>query len=110
MPQRNTDEIEGRAAGGKARAEKLSAEERVSIARKAAAARWSNPDPILNATHAGEITVGNVKIECAVLEDGSRVISQRGFARAMGASTPMALNGRGPGNLPVLLPQNTTTP
>jgi P63C domain len=42
-------------------------------------------------------------MECAVLEDGSRVISQRGFARAVGASTPTGMNRRGAGKLPVLL-------
>lgn len=102
-----TDKVmPGRAAGGKARADSLSPEERVTIAKRAAAARWEKADSVLVATHSGEIVIGNVRIECAVLEDGSRVISQRGFARAMGASTPMALNRRGAGKLPVLLTAN----
>ena len=49
-------------------------------------------------------------MECAVLEDGSRVISQRGFARAMGASTPTGMNRRGAGDLPVLLTANNLMP
>jgi len=102
--------LQGRAIGGRARAESLSPEKRSEIAKLAAAARWDNAEPILNATHSGELTLGNAKIECAVLEDGSRVISQRGFARAMGASTPMALNRRGAGKLPVLLTANNLQP
>jgi hypothetical protein len=37
------DEISGKAIGGKARAESLTAEQRADIARKAAEARWSKP-------------------------------------------------------------------
>ncbi len=36
--------VEGCAAGGKARAEKLTADERSDIARKAASARWKKSD------------------------------------------------------------------
>jgi hypothetical protein len=94
---------QGHAVGGKARAEKLTPEQRKEIAKKASAARWNSHGPILKATHSGALTLGSMRVECAVLEDGSRVISQRGFARAMGASTPTAINRRGSGNLPVLL-------
>ena len=57
------------------------------------------PNPI-KATHEGELRIGDVSIPCAVLEDGTRVISQRGFARAIGASTPMELVEGVPANYP----------
>jgi hypothetical protein len=67
------------------------------------------PNPI-KATHEGELRIGDVSIPCAVLEDGTRVISQRGFARAIGASTPMAIGRRGAGELPVLLTAGNLRP
>jgi hypothetical protein len=68
--------------GGKARAEKLSAEERRSIAKKAAEARWSQDCP--TATHEGILKIGSTEIACYVLEDGERVISTRGVMKALG--------------------------
>ena len=38
------------------------------------------------ATHTGELQIGSVIIECAVLEDGTRVLTQSGFLRAIGQS------------------------
>jgi P63C domain len=99
----NPTVAQGRAKGGLARADVLSPEERKSIARKAAAARWDDPDSTLRATHTGQLQIGDLKIDCAVLKDGSRVISQKGFARAMGASTPTGIKRRGAGELPVLI-------
>jgi hypothetical protein len=66
--------------GGIARRESLSAEERTSIARKAAERRWGIP----RATHEGTMHIGNVEIACAVIGDGQRVITQSGFMRALG--------------------------
>ena len=34
--------------------------------------------------HAGEIHIGDITLDCAVLEDGRRVLSQRGVNRALG--------------------------
>lgn len=74
-------------AGGIARAEKLSSDERSEIARTAAVARWGLP----KASHFGTIAVGNIEIPCFVLEDGRRVISGRGLTTAVG------MKGRGQG-------------
>jgi hypothetical protein len=68
--------------GGKARAAKLTPEERREIARKAAEARWGADIP--RATHLGELKIGGVVIPCAVLDDGTRVLTQRGFSVALG--------------------------
>lgn len=66
--------------GGKARAEALSPSKRAEIAKKAADARWG----LTKATHEGPLALGGVEIDCAVLEDGTRVLSRAGFVRAIG--------------------------
>ena len=49
--------------------------------------------PIL-AAHEGIITIGKAEIPCAVLEDGTRVLNQAGFLRAIGrARSPKAGTG-----------------
>jgi hypothetical protein len=74
--------------GGKARAEALTPEERSTIAQKAARSRWKTP----RATHMGVLPIAGMSIPCAVLSSGDRVLSQRGFYAALGASKP---GGRG---------------
>jgi len=70
--------------GGIARAEVLSPEERSEIASKAAAARWNPTMP--TATHVGSLTIGETVIPCAVLEDGTRLLTEAGFLTALGRS------------------------
>jgi hypothetical protein len=80
---RAMDEVKDhRAKGGIARAEALTPEQRTEIARGAALARWNGD--ILRATHSGELTIGEMVIPCSVLEDGTRVLSETGFASALG--------------------------
>lgn len=69
----------GRAAGGVARARSMSPEKRREIAKKAAEARWAPP----KAEHTGQLHLGDVVIDCAVLPDGTRVLSERGVGRAL---------------------------
>jgi hypothetical protein len=68
--------------GGTARAEKLSKEELSSIGRAAADARWGKDIP--KATHEGILTIGDMEIPCAVLENGMRVLTQSGVMKALG--------------------------
>ena len=78
------DKITGRAKGGIARAEVLSPEERQSIARKAAVARWG-----LEAIRRGNFQEEfGVDVDCYVLDDEQKtaVISQTGMGRALGLS------------------------
>ena len=75
-------EVSGKARGGKARAAALAPAVRAEIARVAAEARWAVP----KATHIGELHIGNLDIPCAVLPDGTRVLSQRGVGKALGRS------------------------
>ena len=71
-----------RSAGGKARAEKLTPEQRAEIATNAASARWNKDIPL--APYVGEIVIGNKSIPCAVLEDGkTRIINSAGFLYAL---------------------------
>lgn len=75
--------------GGHARAAKLTGEQRREIARAAAAARWENPasvdlEAVPQATHTGELTIGDLTIPCAVLEDGTRLLTERGVSNALG--------------------------
>ena len=41
---------------------------------------------ILKATHTGQLNIGPITIECAVLQDGTRVLTQSSFLRAIGQS------------------------
>jgi len=78
------EEIKGRAKGGLARAAKLTPEERSNIAQKAAKERWDNPNPNLpKATHRGVLRIGDMKIPCAVLDNGKRVITENGITNAI---------------------------
>lgn len=81
------DDVVGRAKGGVARAKSLSAQERKEIAEKAAKARWGDSPGIHSATHIGELHIGELILPCAVLPDGTRVISQGGIATAFGPVT-----------------------
>ena len=81
------DEKTGKAAGGYARAQALTPQERKEIARKAAVTRWTGP--IHRVTHGSgdhPLTIGDIEIPCYVLEDGTRVLSQRGLRTGVGMS------------------------
>lgn len=58
-------------------------------------------------TKLGKLKIGGLELECAVLEDGTRVLSQRAFTKAVGApSGGSAFNRRseeGVANLPIFL-------
>ncbi|MDD5087182.1 MAG: P63C domain-containing protein [bacterium] len=41
-------------------------------------------EKILRATHTGTLQIGEISIDCAVLEDGTRVLSDRGLTKALG--------------------------
>jgi P63C domain len=70
--------------GGLARASSLSKEDRSAIARRAALARHNKGLP--RAIAEGTIMIGDLRISCAVLDDGedTRVLTQEGFLTAIG--------------------------
>lgn len=59
---------------------KLSKSQRSEIARLGAAARWDLPQAVCD----GTITLGSASIPCAVLADGTRVLTQAEFLEALG--------------------------
>ena len=80
----------GAAKGGRARAEKLSPEERTEIARHAAEARWAAEgitSKIPKEEYTGILKIKDIELPCGVLEDGTRILSTRGINRALGSTT-----------------------
>jgi P63C domain len=67
--------------GGKARAAKLSPEERKKIAIAAAEKRWGRVLPV--AQYAGVLKVADLEFPCAVLSDGTRVLTETSFMKVM---------------------------
>lgn len=79
----NTGELTGRAAGGKAANAKRTPEERKALAEKMVAAKKELAS-LPRATHTGTLKLIDTAIPCAVLEDGTRVLTQSDFMEAMG--------------------------
>ena len=97
--------------GGKARADKLSAEERSSIARQAAAARWHGDVPQARAE--GVLKFGEVLIPCAVIdtEEGPvRVLTQRGVFVALGRHKNPSTGQASIANKPAFLAAKNLSP
>jgi hypothetical protein len=70
--------------GGRARAERLTQEQRREIARQAATARWAKK-AIAKATHEGVLRLGDgTELPCYVLEDQTRVLARIQFIQAIG--------------------------
>lgn len=94
------DETEpmGRARGGAARAAKLTPEERSAIARKGGLARKEKRDsgesPLPVAQHSGELKLGELSFPCAVLSDGTRVLTETDFMSGLGMYRSGALSVR----------------
>jgi P63C domain len=73
--------------GGKARAALLSPEKRSEIARQSARARWSLALPrALYGSADQPLKIGDIEIDCYVLDNGIRVISQRAMFKGLGFS------------------------
>lgn len=73
-------------AGGNARRDSLTPEQRAELASRAAEARWAKASydgPVLEATYPGTVTIGEKSIPCAVLSDGTRVLSDNGITNAI---------------------------
>ncbi len=110
---------EGAAArGGRARAQALSPAQRSEIARWAAEAKWARKGrpPSPRATHDGVLTIGDLSIPCAVLEDGTRVLTETGIVRALGLYRSGAVHvrardaGRGGAHLPLFVANKNLRP
>lgn len=83
--------------GGKARAEQLTPERRREIAKLGAQARWEGGIPqAMYGSADRPLRIGGVEIPCYVLDDGRRVLIQRGMMTALDISQGTA--GRGGGD------------
>jgi hypothetical protein len=69
--------------GGQKRAESLTSDQRSKIASMAAQARWKEESKLPKAEFRGEVIIGDIKIPCAVLDNGKRVISETGITKAI---------------------------
>jgi hypothetical protein len=79
--------ISKKAKGGLARAKAMSPKARKAVAKKAASARWASD--VKEATHGTDdhpLKIGDIAIPCYVLDDETRVLSQRGVIGGLGMS------------------------
>jgi hypothetical protein len=95
MSEENKTAAEFGAEGGKKRAQALTKDQRRDIARQAAEARWAAEGKlkVLRATHEAHVDIAGFMLPCAVLEDGTRVLSRFGFMQGIGR-TGKAKGGR----------------
>lgn len=99
---------------GAARAKALAPERRIEISKIAATARWNKDKP--KATHRGTLQIGDVRITCAVLDNGMRVLSETGIADGFGSRTGGAKDAKkealesGGAQLPVFLAAKSLKP
>jgi hypothetical protein len=85
-------EPKGRQKSGHARANALSPERRKEIAVQAAQSRWGGNLPV--SEHEGDFALGSATVSSAVLQNGTRIITQATFLRALGRSrSPKAGTG-----------------
>lgn len=83
MPAKKT--TSGKALGGVARAKRLSPEERSAIATRAAKARWSEDvGQVICGSPDKPLKIGETEIECYVLADDTRVLTQSSFLQSLG--------------------------
>jgi hypothetical protein len=98
------DEASKQSMGGDKRAEVLSPERRKEIAKQAADARWERqkanpPQTMPYSMFRGALKIGDLELECHVLDDGRRVLTQREMVRVLSG-------GRESGDLPAYLARN----
>ncbi len=62
------------------------------------------------ATHSGELKIGDIRFTCFVLTDGRRILSQRGVLGALGRSGSIRGGTGGGDKLPPFLAQNNLKP
>jgi hypothetical protein len=98
-------EAEGRARGGAARAASMTPEERADSAKRAAQARWAAPPPltVVSGSTNRPLMIGDVEIECYVLDDGTRVVTQGSMLEALGRSRRVNTKPSDDASLPPIL-------
>lgn len=88
MQSEDKNEPTGKAKGGKARAEKMTPEQRKESSKKAALAKkhYSTLPTAEYGNSTTALKVGDIEIPCYVLDDGRRVLSQGGLQAGIGMS------------------------
>ncbi|CAI0844643.1 P63C domain [Serratia quinivorans] len=79
------DDTSGRAKGGKARAAKMTPEERRASSLKAVEAKKTLA-ALPKVSHKGELVIGEMSLACCVLKDGRRIISENAINSNLGSS------------------------
>lgn len=69
-------------SGGKARAEKLTNEQKTDIAKKGAAKRWD--ESIIQASHQGVLHIAGKIIDCVVTDTGHRILNIKNVFQTFG--------------------------
>ena len=92
--------------GGRARADSLTPDDRSRIASEAARARWAEGSNLPSVDFSGTLELGELKIPCAVLTDGTRVLSENGITNALlgGRSGASKRKKKAAGDAGALLP------
>ena len=97
----------GKARGGAARAAKLSPEQRSEIARKGGLAKKAKlqlgDENLPIASHLGVLKFGELQFPCAVLSDGTRVLTETDFMEGLGMYRSGALSVRRTDGAPIPL-------
>jgi hypothetical protein len=108
---------DGRVRSGKARMQKLTPEQRSELGRIAAASRWRHQyGPVEKTDFVGEFLLGDSKVHCAVMADGTRWVSERALVKSFGGkrggSHWRRLKGidDGGANLPIILSATNLRP
>lgn len=78
------EEATGRAKGGIARMANVPKRERKALAKKAAAARWADIPEVICGSPDRPLRIGDQEIQCFVLDDETRVLTQASFLEALG--------------------------
>jgi len=102
---------DSRSRGGLARAKRLSPEERSEISRRAAAARWDKTvaDAVCGSPDQ-PLRIGDVEIECYVLDDDTRVLTQASFLLALGRHRRANVRRERNADLPAILQGKAINP
>lgn len=76
-----------RQAAGHARSDALEPTARSAIAKKAAVSRWAKQQGLPKAKYGSKdnpLNIGGISVDCYVLEDGTRVLTQESFLTSIG--------------------------
>ena len=103
-------EPQGRARGGVARARKLTAEQRSAISKRAASARWADMSVAICGSPEQPLRIGDLEIECYVLDDGTRVLTQASFLESLGRHRRANTRREGEEQLPPILQGKAINP